>query len=84
MKCPNDLTVLIHYHVSPEIHPRHDAPAVQESINEYTIDGILERDENGCHRTTEKGRAYVKLLCSIPYPEMEYVNPLTKEIINEY
>ena len=44
---PNDLSVLIHCHVSPEPHPAAStgpgfSPAVQEAISKFLKDGIIE------------------------------------------
>lgn len=73
---PNDLEVLIHCYVSPERHPRIDAPAVREAIKKFIRDGII--DER--HRTTEKGEAWLELILRVPYPKKAYVDEEGKVI----
>jgi hypothetical protein len=74
---PNDIDVLLHYHSSPRPHPRVHAPAVQDTINMYLNDGILEEAGDPgeeCYATTEKGKAFVKIVCSAEYPELKWVD----------
>lgn len=73
---PSDLEVLIHYHCCPAQHPRHDAPAVIESTNKFLSDEII-RDCNGNqsgYTTTEKGRAWLKMILNTPYPTQCWVD----------
>jgi len=71
---PNDIEVLIHYHVSgPESHPRSSVPAVRESIKMFLLLDMLEADENS-FRTTPKGDAMVRALCNTPEPKMAYID----------
>ena len=77
---PNDIEVLIHYYSCPEAHPRINAPAVQSAIDKFIEDGIF--IENNCDviRITDKGKAFVKMLCETPYPINIWTDPRT---INE-
>lgn len=80
---PNDIEVLLHYHSSSELHPRLDAPAVQDAINMFEDNGILHKIPHsfGLWHTTKRGEALVQMLCSTPYPTEKFINPLTNEII---
>lgn len=81
---PNDIEVLLHYHTCREIHPRLDAPAVQDAIDVFEDNGILHKIPHsfGLWHTTKKGEALVKMLQSTPYPIERFINPLTNEIIS--
>ena len=41
MLTPNELEILIHYHVCNLQHPRFDAPAVQEAIDKFMTMGVF-------------------------------------------
>ena len=94
---PSDIEVLLHYHCSPEPHPRIDAPAVREVTKRFLKDGIIKKADRrlpipdfykeisltdsyeeislNSYITTEKGTAWVKMICETPYPKMVYVDP---------
>jgi len=72
---PNDLEILIHYYVSNEPHPRLNAPAVQHSIEKFVLDGIFKLYVIGNKtRITEKGKAWLKTILSVPYPQKVWVD----------
>lgn len=76
---PNEIEILIHCHVSPVKHPRGDAPAVREALLFLEADGLIEKIEDGDgvqFRTTSRGKAHVASLCSLPLPELQWVDPL--------
>lgn len=89
---PNDIEVLLHYHVSPCIHPRYDAPAVKESIENFLTGKILEpyrhadgpnvTDGPNVFSTTKLGAALVAMLCQTPYPIVACIDPRTSEVVN--
>jgi hypothetical protein len=70
MKTPSDIEVVMYHHFLVDPHPRADAPAVSKAVQRYIRDGILAPDGEG-FTTTAKGRAWVKLLCAVPYPTGE-------------
>lgn len=81
MLTPNDIEVLLHCHVSPEPHPRLDAPAVQESIKMWICAGMIEPNVNtGIFVTTDKGCAMVMALCKTPYPRLIYIDQNGEEL----
>ena len=77
---PSDIEFLIHCYVSPEPHPRRDAPAIKEAILKFMANGLITNiDDDGKHyknyyRTTEWGEAHIKQMCSLPLPERVFLN----------
>jgi hypothetical protein len=69
---PNDIEVLLHHHYSPDPHPRRDAPAVMGSINKFRRAGIF--TDQVQPTLTEKGTAWVNMICNTPYPRQVYVD----------
>ena len=70
---PNDLEILIHCHVSSAIHPRLDAPAVNDSIIMLVREGlVIQRGEN-TWMTTPKGRAHIQQIINLQYPTEQWV-----------
>ncbi len=80
---PNSIKVLIHCHCSAHVHPRADAPAVQDALQDLEEDGLITRDftdaeracfDAGAYKTTERGAAHLKQLCQLPYPTARWVS----------
>jgi len=72
---PNDIEILIHCHVSSQVHPRYDAPAVRATLEKFEEVGLIEKAEGATYyRTTEMGDAYVRVLCSTPLPTRRWVD----------
>ena len=76
IQTPNNIDVLLHYHVSPTVHERFCAPAVKDAVSNFVNVGALELDvdeegkgQEGRYRTTPLGRAWVKALCSTKMPK---------------
>lgn len=77
---PNDIEVLIHCHVSPTVHPRHEAPAVKRSILWMLDKEIIKQcSYANQYRTTGKGKALIKMLCDTPIPKKCFVDPRSGE-----
>lgn len=76
---PNALEILIHCHVSSAIHPREDAPSVQESINMLLGHRLIVGRDDG-YRTTPKGRAHIKQIMDLQYPTEQWVDASGKII----
>jgi hypothetical protein len=81
MMSPSDLEVLIHYHVSPEPHSRRNAPAVRDAIDRFFGDGILESlpDDAKQYTTTARGRKFLEMILSTPYPKLVWIDPRKEE-----
>ena len=80
---PFEITLLIDYYVSPRVPDGADSDAGAEAIRGFIEDGLLVYDPEAknSYVTTPKGDAHVRMLCSVPYPQQAWVNPLTSEII---
>lgn len=75
----SDIGVILHYYTSSEPHPRVDAPAVKDAIIKFTRAGILkESDKKGGYEVTERGYAWIDLICLTPYPVQVWIDPRTK------
>ena len=74
---PSNIEVLLHCHYSPEIHPRHDAPAVMDGINMLLENELITYSPStkGAFVTTEKGKFHVNALCNLPFPVSNWVTP---------
>lgn len=73
---PNEIEVLIHYHVSPEPHPRVDSGAVQYALDMFVENGIITYNgQRGYYETTDRGKALVEALCNTPFPVERWVDP---------
>ena len=83
---PNDIEVLLHYHCMAVIHPRLDAPAVQQAVENFKRHGIMVIDfqDGSGYSLTAKGRALVTMLCNTPFPVSvaAHTDPRTDELIN--
>lgn len=74
IQTPNNLEVLLHYHTTPQIHPRHDAPAVKSAVEMLLAEGLLQRDDR-LYTTTDKGKFYLDHLLSRPFPVRTFSIP---------
>jgi len=71
---PNEIEILIHCHVSPVKHPRADYPAIQEVLQGMETNGLIEKCDQEVYRTTDRGRAHVEQLCSLPWPALAWID----------
>jgi hypothetical protein len=81
---PIGIHIMLHYYACVDDFREGDltAPAVCDLIDAFTSEGMLEANEPPRHpgyptkyRITERGEAYVKALCSVPYPINRWVMP---------
>ena len=70
---PNDIEILIHYHVSPAPHPRISAPAVESATLMLQEHGLIHLVD-GSYRTTDRGSAHVQQLCELDFPRAAWVS----------
>ena len=80
---PSDITTLIHIHCRTDGLPNHDAPAVIDTILQFSADGIIEpaNDRTCGYQTTDRGKALIQLLCQTPLPQTAFIDPRTQETI---
>ncbi|QBJ04477.1 hypothetical protein HOV23_gp096 [Pseudomonas phage Lana] len=74
IQTPNDLELLIHCHVSPDVHPRADAPAIIKGTSRLVTAGMIRLDNN-VYTTTAKGAFYLRHLLKQPFPVETYEIP---------
>jgi hypothetical protein len=74
IQSPINIEVLLHYHISPLVHPRADAPAVGEAIAMLLKAGCLETVGPGLYHATPKGVAWVRALCNVEEPREAFVD----------
>ena len=82
---PNEIDVLLHYHSMVDPHPRIHSDVVQKAVETLQLDGILSAGGMAKFQTTERGKAFVKMLCLTPYPkdEVKWTDPRTGEELPE-
>jgi DNA-binding PadR family transcriptional regulator len=80
---PCNIEVLLHCYYSPDAHPREDAASVISSYKLLELCGLIEPQvykvgtdtaTKNKYKTTEKGRAHVKQLCTLPLPSSAWVD----------
>lgn len=77
----NLIEVMLHCYTTPGKHPRIQAIAVQKALTELVKAGlIVETDEELVFDATEKGKVYVEMLCTTPFPieKTIFADPRTK------
>lgn len=73
---PLQIEMLLHFHCTPGPFPRMDAPACIEAVEGFLRDELVYPvDVSDCFVLSERGRAYVKLLCQMPLPVANWVIP---------
>lgn len=74
---PLQIDIMLHYYAMGDDYREGDfsAPAVKESIDWLDDERMILRTLSGNpqYRITDKGRAYVDYLCSVPLPTVKYV-----------
>ena len=84
----NDIQVLLHFHVSPEQHPRSFTPAVKDATAMLLKEGmiVVRGDQSGfdtdgssapLYETTIRGMAFVEVLKHTPFPVCVWMDPRT-------
>lgn len=77
IETPSDLELLLHCHVSPQVHPRASAPAIIDGTERLLNHGLIERVDRH-YGTTEKGKFYIAHLLKQPFPITVYKIPEVK------
>ena len=79
---PNDLEILIHCHVSPTPHPRIDAPAVVQALDDLVECDLIIKHKgcDGVYSTTDRGKAHIEVLCNMSLPEKKWIDPFGRII----
>lgn len=65
---PNDIGVLLHYHVFSAPHPRFNTPEVRDTILWFLNENIFVDTKGQTFALTPRGIALVKILCRTKFP----------------
>lgn len=66
---PYEIELMLHFYCSQAAFPRYCAPIYHETMMGLLDRGLVKTfDTEGNATLTDKGRAYIKLLCSMPIP----------------
>jgi hypothetical protein len=80
---PAEIEILLYCYHSPEIHPRIDSLCVKSGLANLEMCLLIEPQvymsgidttNLSTHRTTERGSAHIKQLCSLPLPKHVWAN----------
>ncbi len=74
---PNDLEVMIHYYLWSSLlepHPRYDAPAVSEAVQRFEEKGLLVNIATQQYQITTKGKAWMQVILSTPFPKRVWLD----------
>lgn len=71
---PNDIEVLIHCYCRTGVHPRIDAPAVEECIKDFLSNELIEKVADNEYRTTLRGVSHITQLCDLKLPILKWTN----------
>jgi hypothetical protein len=77
---PYELSILMHHYTSPCRHDNYHTVLYNDIVNRFREDGIL---NVGPVSVTEKGIAFINMILSVPMPEPAWIDPRTKDIIEE-
>jgi hypothetical protein len=82
---PCNIEVLLHCYYSSDAHPREDTPGVQSSYRLLELCSLIEpvyndKSSENKYRTTERGRAHIQQLCTLPLPSSVWVDSNGKVI----
>lgn len=72
---PFNIEILLHYHVSPEPHPRIELESVRHFTDELVKLGVIVHKQSpNSYITTDLGRSWVEALCNVELPRQAYVD----------
>jgi hypothetical protein len=73
---PLAIEMILHFHITREPYPNSHCGPQQEILKEFLDRGLIEFPlDIGQYRTTEKGAAWVEMICATPYPVIRFVDP---------
>lgn len=76
---PGQISLLLHYHFSPAEPDRNNM--TREWTDHFLSNDLIERREDGMgYTTTERGRAFVEMLCNTPLPISKWVDPRVEPV----
>ena len=76
---PYEIGVLIHCYVSPTKHPQSDTKLFQQTIEMLMNEDMVYELEDH-YTTTDRGNAYMKMLQTLQFPQLAWVDERGKVI----
>lgn len=81
---PIDIEVILHYYVSPDPHPRITTLAISQAIDFFIEQSMLVKTgEPEVIRVTNRGKVWIDMLRSTPFPEQRWIDPRKGAMENE-
>jgi hypothetical protein len=79
---PSTIRIILHHYYSPEPYPE-PSEVYDATLKNFINDGLLIPEEVGTYKTTDKGKAWVEMICRTPYPEEKaaWIDPRNGELI---
>lgn len=71
---PYEITLLIHFHVSPALYQHVDAPIYQGTVDSFLQNDLIEQRDGDSYHTTERGEAHIEQLCKTDWPIRIWAN----------
>jgi hypothetical protein len=79
---PLQITMMLHYYAIAAPYAQHEpehaiSPAVRSQTQDLADAGLIEPSSTSGSgwRSTDKGKAYVEMLCDLPVPVCKWVQP---------
>lgn len=76
---PNDIEVLLHVNMTPEPHPRSNAPSVKGAFEMFVKNGIFEQVDDE-YALSDKGRAFLNILCKTSFLGLGEMERMTNNL----
>ena len=74
---PCEIEVMLHCYYSLVPHPRLRYPAINEALNNLWNLNLIKPTKENVFGATEKGKAWVAMICATPIPVLEWLDPRT-------
>lgn len=83
---PYEIEIVLHHYASLAKFDRASAPLYMETVHGLVDQGLLTTDSRkeslSGVTATERGKAYVALLCSVEPPKQVWIDPRTGKVID--
>lgn len=76
---PLDIEIILHHYTTPAPFPR-DTDHIRLRRGTFIHEGILRLNARGIFECTERGAAYVRFLCRVPFPTSVTVTRWTFDV----
>lgn len=78
---PVEIEALLHVYYSPVPHPNRQSAAMQCAYFRFIRAEMIVPDGKGHFNCTDKGHAWVEMICHTPFPESQtvWVDPRTNQ-----